>query len=322
MNYYPHHIGDHAKRAGHLSMLEQGALALLRDRYLDTEQPIPAGLVYRVCRARLPHERQAVDSVLAEFFSLEAGAWRSETYDAVIVAQGARADASRTNGQSGGRKKLMKSRPEQTCQDAARGLNQGPIANSVANATGSEAAEPPPWDDEPDELAAVRANPPAPPPPPPPPPAPPPIEAGLFGDEPPPPPTAQERVWACGVPLLTAAGVREAAARSMLGLWLRDHDADVVAAALADCAAEGAVQPVAWLQARLGVSVRRGARRVQREEPVWRQQQSARVRQILEEGAVALGLPPHGLMARTDPAPRPVITAEVYDAATRLLTGT
>ena len=42
MNYYERHLGDYAKDAGHLSMLEHGAYSLLLDRYYTTEQPIPA----------------------------------------------------------------------------------------------------------------------------------------------------------------------------------------------------------------------------------------------------------------------------------------
>jgi uncharacterized protein YdaU (DUF1376 family) len=33
VNYYERHLGDYAKDAGHLSMLEHGAYSLLLDRY-------------------------------------------------------------------------------------------------------------------------------------------------------------------------------------------------------------------------------------------------------------------------------------------------
>lgn len=77
MNYYERHLGDYARDAGHLSMLEHGAYSLLLDRYYTTEQSIPADQAHRVCRARTREEREAVDAVLAEFFTLFDGRWIS-----------------------------------------------------------------------------------------------------------------------------------------------------------------------------------------------------------------------------------------------------
>jgi uncharacterized protein YdaU (DUF1376 family) len=58
------------------------------------------------------------------------------------------------------------------------------------------------------------------------------------------PPSAQDLVWAMGVPLLTAAGVREPNARSMLGKLAGTHGAEALALAIQRCAEEGAqVQP-------------------------------------------------------------------------------
>jgi uncharacterized protein YdaU (DUF1376 family) len=84
VNYYERHLGDYAKDAGHLSMVEHGAYTLLLDRYYATEQPIPADQVYRVCRARTDDERAAVDAVLAEFFVLTDGAWAQGRADAEL----------------------------------------------------------------------------------------------------------------------------------------------------------------------------------------------------------------------------------------------
>jgi uncharacterized protein YdaU (DUF1376 family) len=85
VNYYERHLGDYAKDAGHLSMLEHGAYTLLLDRYYTTEQPIPADQAHRVCRARTKEERAAVDAVLAEFFVLVDGAWKSGRADREIA---------------------------------------------------------------------------------------------------------------------------------------------------------------------------------------------------------------------------------------------
>lgn len=75
MNYYAHHLGDYARDTAHLTMLEHGAYRTLLDRYYSTEAGIPADQVYRISRARSREEKQAVDAVLADFFTLEDGVW-------------------------------------------------------------------------------------------------------------------------------------------------------------------------------------------------------------------------------------------------------
>lgn len=73
MNYYERHLGDYARDAGHLTMMEHGAYTLLLDRYYTTEQGIPADQAHRICRARTRDEKDAVDAVVAEFFTLADG---------------------------------------------------------------------------------------------------------------------------------------------------------------------------------------------------------------------------------------------------------
>jgi uncharacterized protein YdaU (DUF1376 family) len=67
----------------------------------------------------------------------------------------------------------------------------------------------------------------------------------------PPPPTDRDLVFANGVPLLTAAGVRESNARSFLAAQCKSHGERAVVEALATCARESPVQPVPWLQTAL-----------------------------------------------------------------------
>lgn len=103
MNYYERHIGDYAKDAGHLSMLEHGAYTLLLDRYYYKEKGIPADQVYRVAKAISKAEKAAVDRVLAEFFTLTNGVWAKNRVEEEIVAAHVRIEAARNNGKSGGR---------------------------------------------------------------------------------------------------------------------------------------------------------------------------------------------------------------------------
>jgi len=75
MNYYERHLGDYAKDAGHLDMLEHGAYSMLMDRYYATEAGIPDADVYRVTRAKSAAEKAAAKRVLTEFFTLTDGVW-------------------------------------------------------------------------------------------------------------------------------------------------------------------------------------------------------------------------------------------------------
>lgn len=73
MNYYEHHLGDYARDTGHLSALEHGIYRLLLDRIYATESGIPQGQQYRVAKASSRAEKAAVDTIIAEFFIVEAG---------------------------------------------------------------------------------------------------------------------------------------------------------------------------------------------------------------------------------------------------------
>lgn len=73
-------------------------------------------------------------------------------------------------------------------------------------------------------------------------------EAKASGGE---PPTDRDLLFSNGVPLLTAAGVSEKNARSMLAGLAKSHGDAAVVQALNDCAASRPVEPVSWLQAAL-----------------------------------------------------------------------
>jgi hypothetical protein len=65
------------------------------------------------------------------------------------------------------------------------------------------------------------------------------------------PPEPGDVIFALGVPALTAAGVSDRNARSMLGLMRKQHGDATVIDAIQRCAEEKPLQPVAWLQAAL-----------------------------------------------------------------------
>lgn len=116
MNFWKRHIGDYVRATAHLDMLEDGAYGRLLDLYYAEEQPLPpAPEIYRKARARTPAERKAVDTVLAEFFTLTDSGWAHRRCDAEIASASAKAEANRENGRRGGRpKREPKENPQET----------------------------------------------------------------------------------------------------------------------------------------------------------------------------------------------------------------
>lgn len=97
MNYYPHHIGDYARKTAHLTFAEDAAYRRMLDLYYSSERPLPgnrAGL-YRLLRARSKEEQRAVDTVLLEFFQQRGEAWHNDRADDEIARWQAKADKAR-----------------------------------------------------------------------------------------------------------------------------------------------------------------------------------------------------------------------------------
>lgn len=87
MNYYEHHLGDYVRDTAHLSLLEDGAYRRLIDAYYVREAPLPKPLkdVCRLVRANSKPERDAVATVLREFFQETEEGWRHKRCDAEIA---------------------------------------------------------------------------------------------------------------------------------------------------------------------------------------------------------------------------------------------
>lgn len=104
MNYYQHHIGDYRRDTTHLSLLEHGVYRQLLDMYYISETAIPEeteSVMRRLC-ARTDEERNAVITVLNEFFSLANG-YSHARCEREISSYKAKADRARNNGKLGGR---------------------------------------------------------------------------------------------------------------------------------------------------------------------------------------------------------------------------
>ncbi|MDH6241154.1 uncharacterized protein YdaU (DUF1376 family) [Polynucleobacter sphagniphilus] len=87
MNYYEHHIGDYAEATAHLTFIEDATYSRLIRKYYATEKPLPMDVkfVQRLINARSKEEKNAVISVLNEFFALTDDGWRQERCDHEIA---------------------------------------------------------------------------------------------------------------------------------------------------------------------------------------------------------------------------------------------
>ncbi len=77
MNYFPFHIGDYLSATRHLSWDEDAAYRRLLDAYYTSEKPLPTDLrqVFRLVVASTETQREAVETVLKEFFELTDSGW-------------------------------------------------------------------------------------------------------------------------------------------------------------------------------------------------------------------------------------------------------
>ena len=87
MNYVELHIGDYDKATAHLTACEDGMYGRLLRRYYDTEAPLPLDLkvLQRLVRARAKDEREAVETVLDEFFQKREDGWHHPRCDEEIA---------------------------------------------------------------------------------------------------------------------------------------------------------------------------------------------------------------------------------------------
>ena len=69
MYWYKRHLGDYAKKTGHLTVWEHGALTLLLDRFYATEKPLTKSDPHRICRPTTAKEKAALTRLMEEFFT-------------------------------------------------------------------------------------------------------------------------------------------------------------------------------------------------------------------------------------------------------------
>jgi uncharacterized protein YdaU (DUF1376 family) len=220
LNYFEHHIGDYDADTAHLSWVEDMAYTRLMRLYYRKELPIPVDVAEacRLVRAQSREQRAAVESVLREFFSLAADGWHQKRCDADIGRYQKKVAHNQEVGKLGGRPKKS-------------GTQVKPVNNP-----GGFPDEP-----KPNPLQSPDTNH---------------SEAIASGGKPPADADPAELIFGRGVPMLTASGVSEKNARSMLGLMRKTHGDAAVVDAVQRCADERALQPVEFLQGVLRASTK------------------------------------------------------------------
>ncbi|MGH9493534.1 MAG: YdaU family protein [Candidatus Sulfotelmatobacter sp.] len=116
--WYARYPGDYLRDTAHLLLTEHGAYGLLLDHYYSTEGPLPASrdALYRICRAFTDAERAAVDSVLAQFFTLQSEGYRNARADRELKKRAEKrrklSDAGRRRWGKGTMGEEAKAKPE------------------------------------------------------------------------------------------------------------------------------------------------------------------------------------------------------------------
>lgn len=97
MNFYSFHIGDYASKTRHLSWEEDAAYRRLLDVYYGTEKPLPAEkrVIYRLVVAMTAKQRQAVDTILSEFFVLQPDGFHNDRCDQDLAGYQSKRDKAR-----------------------------------------------------------------------------------------------------------------------------------------------------------------------------------------------------------------------------------
>ena len=214
MNWFKLYIGDYQRDTAHLSITEHGAYQLMLQHYYATERPLPAGkALHRMLRAQDKAERDAIDTVAAQFWTETPAGLVNHRADVEIGKAGAQADTNRSIALAREARRKAARQGDETSTNRATNdqPNQTPdtrLTPSVPDGTGASPPSAP---------AEVQAK----------------------------PLTAKERVWLLGVPLLGDT----AASRSLLGKLSKTYGEDALARVLAEATADPPAEPKSWLVA-------------------------------------------------------------------------
>ena len=137
MNFYPHHISDFNNATRHLTRVERSVYRDAIERYYDTESPLSDDFE-RLAKRLLcfsDEEKDALESVLSEFFTLTDAGYVNERCESEIVKYRANTSAKAMAGKASAeaRKKRLTERQRKSTRvqrKSTRVHNQEPITNN------------------------------------------------------------------------------------------------------------------------------------------------------------------------------------------------
>ena len=143
MNFFKLYIGDYQRDTAHLSVTEHGAYLLMLQHYYATERPLPTGkALHRMLRAQDRSERDAIDSVVAQFWTETSDGLVNERADVEITKAGAQAETNRAIAQAReARRKAARNGNEQSTNRATNDQpNQTPDTRLTPQPPGKRGA--------------------------------------------------------------------------------------------------------------------------------------------------------------------------------------
>lgn len=127
MHFYPHNIADFNNATRHLTRVERSVYRDSIEMYYDTEQPLAGdvSLLARKLLCRSDEEKQALETVLAEFYTLVDGVYRHARCDIEIEKYRANSSAKARAGKASAeaRQQKAKDKNEQKSTGAEHVLN-------------------------------------------------------------------------------------------------------------------------------------------------------------------------------------------------------
>jgi uncharacterized protein YdaU (DUF1376 family) len=107
VNYFELHIVDYQRKTAHLTLAEHGAYSLMLQTFYATERPLPADrkVLHRLLRADSSMERQAIDSIVAQFWIQTDEGLTNKRAQEVLQKYNRWVSQQKANGSKGGRPK-------------------------------------------------------------------------------------------------------------------------------------------------------------------------------------------------------------------------
>lgn len=148
--WYARRYKDYAEKTAHLSLIEHGAYTLLLDHYYESRSKSQAfalangeanlSALFRVCRSQADDERDAIRSVVAQFFHPGEDGYLHNMAADRELAKAANVSAARSEAGKEGAEKKKKKRESQAIDVAIAEANEQAKAEAIASANAQQTA--------------------------------------------------------------------------------------------------------------------------------------------------------------------------------------